>query len=46
METKDITNIKKISSISLYLVMFPIEVPIDLITKYSNENDLVIDNFF
>lgn len=45
METKDITDIKKINSISSYLAMFPIEVPIDLITKYSNENDLVMDNF-
>lgn len=45
MESKDIINIKKINSISSYLAMFPVEVPISLITKYSNENDLVMDNF-
>lgn len=36
---------KKINGLNSYLGMFPLELPIYFISKYSEENDLVMDNF-
>lgn len=42
---ESIKEYKKINSISSYLAMFPLEIPAQLILKYTKENDLVMDNF-
>ncbi|UWD34498.1 DNA methyltransferase [Mesomycoplasma molare] len=44
-EFLDKKELIQINSISSYLAMFPVSVPLDLIKKYSTENDLIMDNF-
>ncbi|WP_338583485.1 DNA methyltransferase [Mycoplasmopsis cynos] len=38
-------ELMEINSVSSYLAMFPVSVPLSLIKKYSTENDLIMDNF-
>ncbi|MDC8916676.1 DNA methyltransferase [Metamycoplasma hyosynoviae] len=40
-----IKEYRSINSISSYLAMFPMEIPLYLIEKYSKKNDYVMDNF-
>ncbi|MFV8473296.1 DNA methyltransferase [Mycoplasma sp. 4F] len=40
--TKEIINFNSLNS---YLAMFPLDVPLNFIEKYTNEDDIVMDNF-
>ncbi|QDY88261.1 DNA methyltransferase [Mycoplasma anserisalpingitidis] len=44
-EKINFNSYKRVNSLNSYLAMFPLDLPVYFISKYSEENDLVVDNF-